>query len=475
MVRSTGRSYGLRGRRPPVCAAVAARRTPPHCDACFYAGLGVLVLAIDSPVDAYADRLFWVHMVQHVLLTMVAPPLLLLGRPWPELRPLPRCRPAAVSPVRSTPAGRSRRRLAAFVLFNGVLLAWHIPVLYDSTLRNAGVHDLEHAMFFVTALLFWPHLVPTSRRPRLSDCAAGRVRRGRDPRQLGARGRARLRLRSALLRYAALAHRPGGLSALADQQLAAGSCGCPPRSRSRSPSSRGLSPRRAHRGATSRPSTKGDLMLASFSPRPCSRSVAARAPCRGRRLVVSRPAVATRSRSTARRLRDRGRARRRSSGSFSACILHNAFGTSSAQLVPRCPRSTARRPGRPAQVQPRPFALRDQHGPAMRARVAPRSDRRARVHGLALQVRVPDRGRPARRRSAAAPGLVAPAARRSSASTSPDTPRSVATAARKWHLPAGFEWLLGTHAQLAPVWSAYGIAVLPTEKRRHRHTATRSI
>ena len=44
-----------------------------------------------------------------------------------------------------------------------------------------------------------------------------------------------------------------------------------------------------------------------------------------------------------------------------------------------------------------------------------------------------------------------------------DSPKSVARAARKWHLPAGFEWLLGTHAQLAPVWRAYGIAVLPTK------------
>jgi cytochrome c oxidase assembly factor CtaG len=48
------------------------------------------VLAIDSPIDVYADSLFWVHMLQHVLLMLVAPPLLLLGRPWPRVsRPLP--------------------------------------------------------------------------------------------------------------------------------------------------------------------------------------------------------------------------------------------------------------------------------------------------------------------------------------------------------------------------------------------------
>ena len=52
--------------------------------AAFYAGLVVLALAVCSPIDAFADALFWVHMVQHVLLMMVAPPLLLLGRPWPR-------------------------------------------------------------------------------------------------------------------------------------------------------------------------------------------------------------------------------------------------------------------------------------------------------------------------------------------------------------------------------------------------------
>src|SRR5690349_6173719 len=66
------------------------RRDSVRRDACFYSGLLVLVAAVDSPVDTYADRLFWVHMIQHVLLTMVAPPLILLGRPWPRsVRALP--------------------------------------------------------------------------------------------------------------------------------------------------------------------------------------------------------------------------------------------------------------------------------------------------------------------------------------------------------------------------------------------------
>ncbi len=58
--------------------------------AAFYAGLLSLVLAVDSPIDAYADELLWVHMLQHIILLTVAPPLILLGRPWPTMwRALP--------------------------------------------------------------------------------------------------------------------------------------------------------------------------------------------------------------------------------------------------------------------------------------------------------------------------------------------------------------------------------------------------
>jgi cytochrome c oxidase assembly factor CtaG len=147
-------------------------------EASFYVGLVVLVVAIDSPVDWDASRLFWVHMTQHVLLMMVAPPLLLLGRPWPRLiKPLPRglrlpvarqvLAGATLSPAREVSRWLASP-LPAFVLFNGTLLAWHIPALYDLTLRDGPVHELEHALFVGTALLLWVHLLP-SPRPQLSD------------------------------------------------------------------------------------------------------------------------------------------------------------------------------------------------------------------------------------------------------------------------------------------------------------------
>ena len=103
------------------------------------------------------------------------------------------------------------------------------PVLSDLTLRNTAVHDLEHALFLSTALLFWTHLVPTSRRPRLR--APQRIAYGVGAILVSWVLAVVLGFASHPLygHYAALAHRPGGLSALADQQLAAGICGCPRR------------------------------------------------------------------------------------------------------------------------------------------------------------------------------------------------------------------------------------------------------
>jgi cytochrome c oxidase assembly factor CtaG len=113
--------------------------------------------------------------------------------------------------------------LASVVVFNATLLVWHLPALYDLTLRNGLAHDLEHALFFGTALLVWTHLIPgTTGRPQLTDGARA------------AYATATLLVSWVLAiilavapdavygAYAALAHRPLGLSALNDQQIAAG-------------------------------------------------------------------------------------------------------------------------------------------------------------------------------------------------------------------------------------------------------------
>ena len=204
-------------------------RPQPLQAAAFFGSLLTIVLALDSPIDYYADQLFWVHMLQHVLLLTVAPPLFLLGRPWPRMwraLPLgPRTQVAKTvahaswtSPIRAL-----ARPIPAWILFNATILAWHIPGAYDLTLRYGSVHVLEHAMFFFTGLLFWARVIdPGPLRPKLVwpvriAYAAGAMVVG-------------WALAITLVvvphpiygYYAALASRPGGISALSDQQIAAG-------------------------------------------------------------------------------------------------------------------------------------------------------------------------------------------------------------------------------------------------------------
>jgi putative membrane protein len=112
----------------------------------FAGGLLALFLALESPIDVGGDHyLFSLHMLQHLLLAMIVPPLLLLGMPqsW-----------RAFDRIRVSP-------LAANVIFNLVLAIWHLPFLYEATLRNQPVHVLEHVTFLAAGVLFWwPILVP---------------------------------------------------------------------------------------------------------------------------------------------------------------------------------------------------------------------------------------------------------------------------------------------------------------------------
>ena len=101
-------------------------------------------------------------MVQHMLLVVVAAPLFLLGAPpSPLMRGLPRSwrrrivKPVAVNPVFRAALRLARRPLVAAGLYIVGLYAWHIPALYDAALLDERIHVVEHAWFFVTALLFW--------------------------------------------------------------------------------------------------------------------------------------------------------------------------------------------------------------------------------------------------------------------------------------------------------------------------------
>jgi putative membrane protein len=204
-------------------------RSDPRRTVAFAAGLATIVVALESPLDTYADQLFWVHMLQHVLLLTIAPPLILLGRPWPRMwRALPAQsrRTLARSLVGSRWAAPIRtlvRPWPAWLLFNVTFVAWHIPAAYDLTLRSAIVHDAEHAMFFFTGLLFWARVIdPGPLRPRLQWPA--RIAYVVGAMIIGWVLAITLVLVQHPLYspYALLAHRPGGISALTDQQLAAG-------------------------------------------------------------------------------------------------------------------------------------------------------------------------------------------------------------------------------------------------------------
>lgn len=130
----------------------------------FTAGLAVMFFALNGPVHDISDYyLFTGHMVQHLVLTIVTPPLLLIGTPGWMLRPALRVRwVQAVARTVTTPR-------AAFTIFNLVLASWHLPPLYNSAMYYHEVHILQHLMFLVSAvLMWWPLLSPMPELPRLS-------------------------------------------------------------------------------------------------------------------------------------------------------------------------------------------------------------------------------------------------------------------------------------------------------------------
>lgn len=133
----------------------------------FAGGMAVLVVALVSPLDAAGESLFAAHMVQHLLLTLVAAPLLLLGRVHLGLLPaLPlgwRRRGArrVARGLRRWPAHLMAAAVALHVL---TVVLWHVPALYDAAIAHAGLHAAEHATLLLTAVGFW--VVMGAARPR---------------------------------------------------------------------------------------------------------------------------------------------------------------------------------------------------------------------------------------------------------------------------------------------------------------------
>ncbi len=142
---------------------------------CYFGGVAAMAAALFSPIAAYSEYLFSMHMVQHLLLLLIAPPLILLGQPFlPALWAMPHSTRKKVG--RWFRPGHPLAHLRAWVSLPIVAVAayvvtvaiWHIPVFYDAAQGRTVTHDLEHLMFYGTALLYWwPIVAPRTARSQL--------------------------------------------------------------------------------------------------------------------------------------------------------------------------------------------------------------------------------------------------------------------------------------------------------------------
>jgi putative membrane protein len=133
--------------------------------ACFFLGMAALWFAADWPVhDISENYLFSVHMIQHTVFSLVAPPLLILGVPkWMWRKVLSVAPLAAVLRVLTKP-------LVALVLFNGVVLITHWPAIVNASVQNEPVHFIVHVFVFGSAAIMWlPVISPVPDFRRLSE------------------------------------------------------------------------------------------------------------------------------------------------------------------------------------------------------------------------------------------------------------------------------------------------------------------
>ena len=140
------------------------RRIPRRQGLAFAAALATITVALNGPIDALADeRLFTAHMLQHLLLTMVMPPLLLFGIPGWMFAWALRWRGAYIIGRRLT------NPLIAFAVYNGFLAIVHAPAVFESMVRNDTMHVALHLGMMVTGtILWWPLMSPVEELPRLS-------------------------------------------------------------------------------------------------------------------------------------------------------------------------------------------------------------------------------------------------------------------------------------------------------------------
>jgi putative membrane protein len=133
-------------------------RVPRRRSVAFLGGLVVIAVALLSGIDTYDTTLFSIHMVQHLLLTLVAAPLIALGAPITTLlrASSPHVRRRVILPILHSRAMRiASFPVVAWLLFAVTMWGTHFSPLFDASLENPVVHDLEHSLYLATGLLFW--------------------------------------------------------------------------------------------------------------------------------------------------------------------------------------------------------------------------------------------------------------------------------------------------------------------------------
>lgn len=148
-----------------IWASTKLQRDPTRAQKIFFfSGLLLMFASLNGPIhDLSDDYLFSAHMVQHLLLTLAVPPLLLAGVPGWMLR-----RPLSYSFVRPAACFFTRAPIA-FVVFNLTIAVWHLPPFYNAAMAHHGLHILEHLMFMTAAvLMWWPILSQLPEFPRLA-------------------------------------------------------------------------------------------------------------------------------------------------------------------------------------------------------------------------------------------------------------------------------------------------------------------
>lgn len=193
--------------------------------AAFLGGLAAIAVALLSGVEAYDTTLFSIHMVQHMLLTFAAAPLLMLAAPITQLlrAASPEVRRRWILPIlHSGPVAVMGHPVVAWLTFTVVMWATHFSPLFDIALEDPLVHDLEHGLFLGSALLFWWPVVGADPAPRRMGYAARVLYLLLQMPPNSFLAVAILMAGAPLYPHYATLGSPYGIDALADQQLAAG-------------------------------------------------------------------------------------------------------------------------------------------------------------------------------------------------------------------------------------------------------------